>query len=72
MHETLQVSGVSGLAFAKTKQSDATSTVPDRVEVTIHTAFEQYPIDLTNGGDSSTTFSTGEQTRMTRRLIHQS
>lgn len=64
MHETLQITGVSGLTFAKTKQSDPTSTVPDQVQVIMHEAFEQHPKDLTSGGDSSTTFSTGKQTRI--------
>lgn len=72
MDETLQVTGVGGLTFAKTKLSDPTSIVPDRVEVTMHKTFEQCPKDLMSGGDSSTTFSTGEQTRMPRRLIHRS
>jgi hypothetical protein len=52
---------VSSLAFAKTKQTDAPSTVPDRVEVAMHEAFGQHPKGSTSGGDSSTIFGTGEQ-----------
>jgi hypothetical protein len=55
------VTGVSGLTFAKTKQTDATSIVPDRVEVTIHKTFGQDSKGSTSGGDSSTILSTGEQ-----------
>jgi hypothetical protein len=57
MHESPQV---SNLAFAKTKQTDATSTVPDRVEVTMDKAFGQHPTGSTSG-DSTTIFSTSEQ-----------
>jgi len=53
-HESPQV---SGLTFAKTKQTDAPSTVPDRVEVTMHKAFGQHPTSSTSG-DSITIFST--------------
>ena len=52
-------SRLSDLAFARTKQTDGPSTVPDRVELAV--AFGQHPKGSSNGGDSSTIFSTGEQ-----------
>ncbi|KAN0103988.1 hypothetical protein V8E52_011418 [Russula decolorans] len=48
---------ISSLGFAKTKQTDAPSTIPDRVEVTIHKAFGQHPTSSTSG-DSTTISST--------------
>jgi hypothetical protein len=57
MQESAQV---SNLAFAKTKQTDA-STIPDRVEVTMHKAFGQHPTGSVSGGDSTTVFSTSKQ-----------
>jgi len=58
MHESPQV---SGLAFTKTKETGAPSTVPDRVEVVMHEAFGQHPKGSTSGCDSTTIFSTSEQ-----------
>jgi len=55
VHECHQV---SGLTFAKAKQTVTPSTVLDRVEVAIPEAFGQHPKGSTNGGDSSTIFST--------------
>jgi hypothetical protein len=57
VHENPQV---SNLAFAKTKQTDATLPVPARVEVTMDEAFGQHPTGSTSG-DSMTIFSTSEQ-----------
>ncbi|KAF8494698.1 hypothetical protein F5888DRAFT_1805422 [Russula emetica] len=60
IHESSQMSIFS---YAKTKQTDPPSTVPDRVEVTVHEAFGQHSTGSTSGGDSSefTIFSTSEQ-----------
>jgi len=55
MHESPQL---SSLGFAKTKQTDAPSTVPDRVEVVMHKTFEQHSTGSTSGGDSTTIYST--------------
>jgi hypothetical protein len=52
---------MSTLAYAKPKQTDAPSTVPDRVEVVMHKTFEQHSTGSTSGGDSTTIFSTSEQ-----------
>jgi hypothetical protein len=52
---------VSSLGFAKTKQTDAPSTVPDRVEIAMHKTFGQHSTGSTCGGDSTTIFSTSEQ-----------
>ena len=58
IHESPQV---SGLTFAKIKQTDAPSTVTNRVEVTIHEAYGQHPKDSVNCDDSITIFSSNEQ-----------
>ncbi|KAI0279382.1 hypothetical protein BGY98DRAFT_1096205 [Russula aff. rugulosa BPL654] len=42
----------SGLAFAKSKQTDTASTIPHQVEIAVH------KVGSTSGGDSTTTFST--------------
>jgi hypothetical protein len=49
---------MSNLSFAKTKQTDA-STIPGRVEVTMHKSFGQQPT-VSMSGDS-TIFSKNEQ-----------
>ena len=51
---------MTSLAFAKTKQTDALSTVPDQVEVTIHKTFGQHPIVSTSGDDPTTVFNISE------------
>lgn len=51
---------MSDLVFAKAKQTDAPSTVLDRIEVTMR----QHPKLSTSYGDSSTIISTGE------RMLH--
>jgi hypothetical protein len=51
---------VSNLVFARTKQTDATPTTLNRIEVTVHTAFEQHPTAQKSDDYSSGT-STNEK-----------
>ena len=55
---------VSNLVFARTKQTDTTPTTMNRIEVTVHTAFEQYPTAQKSDDYSSdmTTNEKGSQT----------
>src|SRR5258708_33818721 len=56
-HENLKV---SNLVFASNKQTDTTPTMLDRIEVTVHTAFEERSTaQMSDDGSSDT--STNEQ-----------
>ncbi|KAF8494699.1 hypothetical protein F5888DRAFT_1846223 [Russula emetica] len=52
---------MSTLAYAKPKQTDAPSTVLDRIEVVTHKTFEQHSTGSTSGGDLTTIYTTSEQ-----------
>ena len=43
---------MSSAIFPKTKWAQAASNSPDRIEVTVHTAFEQHTTTQTNDHDS--------------------
>ena len=43
---------MSSAIFSKTKRAQAALNSPDRIEVTVHTAFEQHTITQMNGNDS--------------------
>jgi len=49
---------MSTLAYAKPKQTDAPSTVLDRIEVVTHKTFEQHSTGSTSGGDLTTIYTT--------------
>ncbi|KAF8494700.1 hypothetical protein F5888DRAFT_1716127 [Russula emetica] len=51
---------VSNLVFARPKQTDTTPTTLNRIEVTVHTAFEQHPT-AQKSDDCSSYMSTNEQ-----------
>ncbi|KAF8494728.1 hypothetical protein F5888DRAFT_1805461 [Russula emetica] len=51
---------VSNLVFARPKQTDTTPTTLNRIEVTVHTAFEQHPT-AQESDDYSSYMSTNEQ-----------
>jgi hypothetical protein len=50
---------MSSAISSNTKRAQAVSNAPDRIEVTVHTAFEQHTITQTNDHDSYN--STNEQ-----------
>ena len=52
------------ILFSKTKRTDTAPTARDRVEIVIHTSFEQHPTSLVSGDDSSTV-GIGEQVPQT-------
>jgi hypothetical protein len=43
---------MSSAIFSKTKRAQAALNSPDRIEVTVHTAFEQHTTTQTNDHDS--------------------
>ncbi|KAF8473059.1 hypothetical protein DFH94DRAFT_149353 [Russula ochroleuca] len=45
---------VSSIVFSKTKQKDSIPTALDRIEIAVHTSFEQHPTSPVNNDDSST------------------
>ena len=51
---------VSKLVFARTKQTDTTPITPNRIEVTVHPAFEQY-LTPRKSDDYSSEMSTNEK-----------
>jgi hypothetical protein len=59
VHESAQLSDIA-FTVTKTRQTDATSSVPNRVEVTMQNAFGQHPTGSTSG-DSTTIFGESEQ-----------
>jgi hypothetical protein len=50
---------MSGATFSNTKRAQAALNLPDHIEVTVHTAFEQHTTTQTNDHDSCN--STKEQ-----------